>query len=698
MQPELFLSSDSSLYQEEYSSIEPLGAKPNALIYAAKDRLGDSFIVTEFAPEGLFERFNNEVSALSGNEIEFEESLKVFQGYSKLLSRLSHPNVEGVIQRFDENGTAYIVTEAGKMSTIADQIASGTFFFQPNEVEQAGHGLAKVGQYMRSFGLSGFTITPEAVTIDDETTQPSLLLRHFLDGTAAFKEDEDNQTALELYSFAETLYTMVSMRRPVPFEERMQTLQETKSDPLVPLTDRYEDFDQGFLLAIDQNLELETDKRFSGFEIWDPATLETTASAAAFETVRKPQAETKKKGAWLPISLVALLLAGGAGYFAVSQGLVGGGTSDDATQSAEVVSEAPDPEPVVEAEVVEPPKAQESTIVVDAVTPPKEAEPKVDAAKAQAEIFQALKEIDEPKKEANSNENASLAPVTEENVVEAEETVFVETVEPPKETTPEPNTVEFESPVEATVTETAASAASETDVADLFKELSGQSIDDTAPKTEVATNNTVDQTPEVEPQAQVNEAAEAKAELVVDLPFSYSVKNGVIVPDANSLTPNFLDTHRWFRSGIEITKLAGEEFETKTQVTDILYRYLEQSGSDKPMIGVSYNDPLFNVSNTADLTVDAKLSAVLGEVTLVQRQEGTKWVLEVGQIEGSGTDLSVGDRILGEENLQKSITTIQQMRNIIKSLSESGSTEIALIVKKSEGGSATLTMGTSTFR
>jgi serine/threonine protein kinase len=89
-----------------------LGTGGFAVTYLAVDEgLQKRFAIKEYFPSDFAIANGAQISSKSGSESEFKWGLDRFLEEARILARFHHPNIVGVNQIFEANGTAYIVLE-----------------------------------------------------------------------------------------------------------------------------------------------------------------------------------------------------------------------------------------------------------------------------------------------------------------------------------------------------------------------------------------------------------------------------------------------------------------------------------------------------------------------------------------------------------------------------------------------------------
>ncbi len=259
------------------------------ITYVAKDGLNRDVVLKECFVEAFCSRTLTSVQARSDqNRAHLHQALASFTEEARILASLSHPNIVGIRQLFEENDTAYMaldfvvghdlieIVDEKKMSLSADQI-----------VGLAAKLISAVG-HVHDQQLLHCDISPDNICVTS-TGEPVLIdfgaARKVVNGVAqkhsGFTLVKDGYSPHELYAtngvctpssdlyaLAASLYYAVSGRVPVDSETRLRAMIDYRADPLPPLVGTAAGYPPGFLASIDKAMAVEPASRFQSAEDW----------------------------------------------------------------------------------------------------------------------------------------------------------------------------------------------------------------------------------------------------------------------------------------------------------------------------------------------------------------------------------------------------------------------------------------------
>jgi len=106
------LPAGTLLLRDQYRIEQPLINGGFGITYLARDSLNRQVVVKECYPEEICQRTQNGVCARSDDmKGGFAQIKRQFKREAHRLANLQHPNIVGVHQVFEENGTVYLVMD-----------------------------------------------------------------------------------------------------------------------------------------------------------------------------------------------------------------------------------------------------------------------------------------------------------------------------------------------------------------------------------------------------------------------------------------------------------------------------------------------------------------------------------------------------------------------------------------------------------
>lgn len=302
------LAPGSKLFHGQYVVEEFLNSGGFGITYLAKDAINRSVVIKECFPESICSRSNSAVGVRSRSQIKaFRAIVDLFIGEARNLARLSHPNIVGVHQVFEDNGTAYMAMdfiEGRDLMAFTENADS----FRPSTLEQIVIKLLDAIEFIHGEGVLHRDIAPdnillakdnEPVLIDfgaarDTVSKATRLIgsmRAVKDGYSPqefYIADGEQSPSSDLYSLAATLYHVMAKQLPVNAQTRLSAIAAGEKDPYVSIKERVWGFPEPFLDAIDTALNLFPKTRIQSAAEWRAIITRTNVSNVTRGTISKP--------------------------------------------------------------------------------------------------------------------------------------------------------------------------------------------------------------------------------------------------------------------------------------------------------------------------------------------------------------------------------------------------------------------------
>lgn len=258
------------------------------ITYLAKDSLLRLVVIKECFPEAICRRTNATVRARSRDQAEaFRTIVDLFIEEARGLARLSHPNIVGVHQVFEDNDTAYIAMDFVEGRDLLE-IAETEATIPPRDLEAIAYKLLDAVAFIHGEGVLHRDIAPDNILLgkDNEpvlidfgaaretvTRDTSYLadLRTVKDGYSPqefYIKDSEQHPSSDLYSLAASLYHVMTNELPVSAQVRMTAIAAGEPDPYVPVKERASGYTEPFLKAIDHALQLFPKDRIQSAAEW----------------------------------------------------------------------------------------------------------------------------------------------------------------------------------------------------------------------------------------------------------------------------------------------------------------------------------------------------------------------------------------------------------------------------------------------
>lgn len=275
------LAISETLRGDKYTISELKPSSANGNNYVARTPDNETVLIKEF--------FLRDLCMRNGNDIVVRQKAdqKLFKGLvagfikdARFLTTLESAFLATVREVFEQNGTAYMVTNPPKGVLLAEVIDKAKY--TPEQIKGFASQLAHALIEVHGFGMLHRNICPDNIMIEND--EQAVLLPDF--GT--FREDRSSESRIvssmlrsadhyapyevtfedarqgdgsDLFSLASVIYHMITGAAPIQSLDRVAKLAEGKVDPYVELQKKDKKYGRNFLLAVDMSLELFIEKR-----------------------------------------------------------------------------------------------------------------------------------------------------------------------------------------------------------------------------------------------------------------------------------------------------------------------------------------------------------------------------------------------------------------------------------------------------
>ncbi len=330
--------------QGRYVIEAQLGSGGFGITYLAKHRyLEDLWVaIKEYLPEGAAIRDStSRVHAISEqhNKI-YAWGLHRFLDEARLLRQFKHPNIVSVEDFFEANNTAYLVMNYVRGRSIQADLDAGRKFDEA-QLRRIVYPLLKALNLIHRDGLYHRDISPDNILLREQDDSPVLIdfgsARYemrmhgpeqtgadrahtpttiFKQGYSPIEQYEGTTQGpyTDVYALGATLYRIALGARPVDALKRSGEIRLTKTDPLIPASEKGKDqYSAEFLRAIDAAMQLEPANRPQTTDAW----LQILGPPEAAEETQPPSGTTAQRQPPWRILLIAgaITAAIGAGGY-----------------------------------------------------------------------------------------------------------------------------------------------------------------------------------------------------------------------------------------------------------------------------------------------------------------------------------------------------------------------------------------------
>jgi len=257
--------------------------------YLARDSLERVVVIKECFPGAICCRSEDKVFARSREQQEqYASILRHFIREARRLSKLSHPDIVGVHQVFEENGTAYMALDFVDGSDLLTVLETEMDRLTPDVIGSILHKSLEAISYVHDEGILHRDISPDNILLDQansltlidfgaarehasKKTRALSALLTVKDGYSPqefYLSDEVQRPSSDIYSLGATFYHIITGEAPPHSQQRLSAVATRGDDPYVPLVNNAEGFSKSFLAAIDKSLEIFPVDRFQSARDW----------------------------------------------------------------------------------------------------------------------------------------------------------------------------------------------------------------------------------------------------------------------------------------------------------------------------------------------------------------------------------------------------------------------------------------------
>ena len=283
------LPAGTELLSGQYRIESYLSSGGFGITYLARDSLGRQVVIKECFPEALCSRANRTVRARSSNcTNEFNALVQMFLREARSLAKLSHPNIVGVHQVFEDNETAYMAIDFIDGVDLLKKIEDPKNKVIPAEVVALTRTLLNAIGSVHDADMLHRDISPDNILIDgtgtpilidfgaarDEAKQKSRAISALLVVKDGYSPQEfyisggKQGPSSDLYSLAATIYHLITGNVPPNSQARLAALAANKPDPYISLRKHAIGYEPNFLRAIDLTMSVFPNDRPQTAEDW----------------------------------------------------------------------------------------------------------------------------------------------------------------------------------------------------------------------------------------------------------------------------------------------------------------------------------------------------------------------------------------------------------------------------------------------
>ncbi|SMX50145.1 serine/threonine-protein kinase [Maliponia aquimaris] len=259
------------------------------ITYLARDSLGRKVVIKECFPNAICCRSGETVRLRSqAFDVDFTRAVDLFQKEARALAKLQHPNIVGVHQIFQANGTAYMALDFVEGTDLFDLLDQSPGALDPAAIRELAVLLLQALSYVHRNGILHRDISPDNILLDtlgtpvlidfgaarQSASQASRVLSRVHTVKDGYSPQEfyiagsAQSRSSDLYALAATFVHLIEGRPPPHSSLRLASVAEQKPDPFRPLSGRYPEHDARLLRAIDTCLNLFAKDRLQSADDW----------------------------------------------------------------------------------------------------------------------------------------------------------------------------------------------------------------------------------------------------------------------------------------------------------------------------------------------------------------------------------------------------------------------------------------------
>lgn len=283
------LPKGTTLLQGQYTLTRFLNAGGFGITYLARDSLDRTVVIKECFPSAMCCRRQRSVRVRSESyQEDFQSIVKYFGQEARRLAKLSHPNIVGVHQVFEDNQTAYMALDFVRGQDLLDLIEYEPDRLSPTDVRRLLMKLLGAVAYIHDRDILHRDISPDNILVDDanspvlidfgaareEATRRTRLVTQQATVKDGYSPQEfyvagaQQTPSSDLYALAATFYHLIAGEAPPVSQLRLSTVAEGNPDPYRPLATITSDYDKYFLGAIDKCLSIFPKDRIASAQDW----------------------------------------------------------------------------------------------------------------------------------------------------------------------------------------------------------------------------------------------------------------------------------------------------------------------------------------------------------------------------------------------------------------------------------------------
>ncbi|MBV1867500.1 MAG: protein kinase [Marinosulfonomonas sp.] len=259
------------------------------MTYLAFDSLDRQVVIKECFPASFCYRSDTLVRVRSNAKAgEFKSIVKLFVQEARRLAKLSHPNIVGVHQVFEDNETAYMALDLVDGKDLLDILDDDLRKLQPHQIRDILVKLLDAVAFVHEQNILHRDISPDNIILDSKgnpvlidfgaarekaskTTRALSALIVVKDGYSPqefYIAGSEQGPSSDLYALAATFYHLIVGHAPPSSHDRLAAAAADEKDPFEPIALNTPGYNLEFLAALNKALSLFPKDRIQAAQDW----------------------------------------------------------------------------------------------------------------------------------------------------------------------------------------------------------------------------------------------------------------------------------------------------------------------------------------------------------------------------------------------------------------------------------------------
>ncbi len=284
------LPNGAELLGGQFTITKQMSAGGFGITYRARDNILERDVVIKecFSDDYCVRRGRDVVARTEQFDKQFRSIANMFMREARSLAQLRHPNIVGVHRAFEENETAYMALDLIEGSDLFEILEASQDLLPPDLVRDMLMRMLDAIEKVHEIDLLHRDISPDNILLEHDgnpvlidfgaaradasrrtrAVSSLLVVKEGYSPKEFYVAGSLQEPCSDLYALGATFYHLVSGEAPVDSQTRMAAVARHKPDPCLPLAGRFPNYDDAFLRAIDQAMELMMTDRLQSAEDW----------------------------------------------------------------------------------------------------------------------------------------------------------------------------------------------------------------------------------------------------------------------------------------------------------------------------------------------------------------------------------------------------------------------------------------------